>query len=107
MPTIRRKFDSYKVQCNTLPGTTGSANIICYQGSDVVGVLNFFDSASYTAFESTYHLSMFFPYRAFADVLDIIRNEGPLDLVVITEVNLGHVVTRGLEPVGEGEMSPP
>jgi hypothetical protein len=46
---------------------------------------------------------MFFHYRSFAHVLDLLRNEGPIELVLNTDTRLGYVTTERRERIGEGE----
>ena len=49
-------------------------------------------------------LWVFYPIQAFADVVDILRNEKPVHLTYEKTVGYARIET-GMEPVGEGEDS--
>lgn len=107
MATIRKHCKSYKIQSNTSPNTqAGNADIVCYDGGgNNLGSLHF-DENGFQQGSGGYinngRMEMFFHFRSLASVIDILRNEGPCDLVIDTVSHLGYV-TSGIERVGEGE----
>jgi|SRR6266566_2433772 hypothetical protein len=108
MPNIiTKQFNKYRVHYKTGGATNRHFALIqCFDGNTVVGQLIFLDSPaalpSPRANASTAGpLNIFFSIERFSAVVDLLRNEGPLEISLDGEI--GILSNATVEPVGEGE----
>ena len=106
MANIRKSFDSYKIQYTGSKRELPLASISCYQGRMWVGLLEFWaDSAKVRdPFLWNDRIVLSYTLERFGDVINILRNEAPLELYLNPPGNWGSILTKELEPVGEGEL---
>jgi hypothetical protein len=99
MPTVRKAFDNYKVQYTSSKGSPPLASITCYDGATPVGLLEFVKTAEQLSDPFIHQPSgmIFLPYLLgrFHDVLDLLRNEGPLELYFNPEGKWASILTSG------------
>jgi len=107
MPNVRKTFDRYKVQYTASKRSLPLASITCYNGETPVGLLEFVQTAGELSDPFIHQPSgmIFLPYLLgrFHDVLDLLRNEGPLELYFNPDGKWASILTSEAEPVGEGE----
>ena len=107
MANVRKAFDHYKVQYTSSDGSSPLASITCYDGQTSVGLLEFVKTAEQLRDPFIHQPTgmIFLPYQLsrFHDVLDLLRNEGPLELYFNPGGKWASILTKGKEPVGEGE----
>jgi hypothetical protein len=102
-----KPFNKYRVHYTTGSATSRHFALIqCFDGNTVVGQLIFLDSPaalpSPRANASPQGpLNIFFSIERFSAVVDLLRNEGPLEIGLDGEI--GILRNAALEPVGEGE----
>jgi hypothetical protein len=107
MPPITKPFNKYRVHYQTGSGTNRHFALIqCFDGNTVVGQLIFLDSPAALPSpranaSAAGPLNIFFSIERFSSVVDLLRNEGPLEISVDGEI--GTLRTATAEPVGEGE----
>jgi hypothetical protein len=84
------------------------AVIFLFDESDnTIGRLEFRASSVPTQLNMSYGFpNLFYPIEAFADVVDILRNESPTYLVYEETIGYGRIITDA-EAVGEGENATP
>jgi hypothetical protein len=107
MANVRKIFDRYKVQYTSSKRSLPLASITCYSGETPVGLLEFVETAGELRDPFIHQPSgmIFLPYLLgrFHDVLDLLRNEDPLELYFNPDGKWASILTSGAEPVGEGE----
>ena len=105
MPNIRKSFDRYKVQYTGSKRDIPLASISCYEGTNWVGLLEFWADRARVRDPFLWNDKIILSYtlERFRDVIDTLRNEGPLELYLNPTGKWGSVLTKELEPVGEGE----
>ena len=107
MPNLRKSFDHYKVQYTASKRSLPLASITCYSGDTPVGLLEFVQTAGELRDPFIHQPSgmIFLPYLLgrFHDVLDLLRNEAPLELYFNPDGKWASILTSEAEPVGEGE----
>jgi len=107
MANVRKAFDHYRVQYTASKRNVPLASITCFDGDTQVGLLEFRRSASDVRdpfiHEPTGMIILSYVIGRFHDVLDLLRNEGPLELYLNPAGKWGSILTKEAEPVGEGE----
>jgi len=107
MPNVRKTFDHYRVQYTSSTRSLPLASITCYSGETPVGLVEFVETAAELREPFIHQPSgmIFLPYllRRFHDVIDLLRNEKPLELYFNPDGKWGSILTSEAEPVGEGE----
>lgn len=106
MAVLRRDFDSYKLQYTASKQTANPASISCFQGSAVVGTIGFCRSPAELVVpfnHPTLGILLYYLIDQYPHVVDILREEGPLQLYLQESGGWGAVLTKNMEPVGEGE----
>lgn len=107
MANVRKGFDHYSVQYTSSKRSLPLASITCYSGAAQVRLLEFVKSDAELRDPFIHQPSgmIVLPYLLgrFHDVLDLLRNEGPLELYFNPIGNWGSILTKEAEPVGEGE----
>ena len=105
MPNVIKEFDSYKVEYISTKTDISLASISCFNGNEWVGLLRFRESNSAVQEPSVVNgrIVLSFTIDRFSHVLDILRNEKPLQLYLNPSGKWGAVLTKDTEPVGEGE----
>jgi len=105
MPNVRKNFDSYKVQYTGSKRELPLASISCYEGATWVGLLEFWANPVRVRDPFVWNERIVLSYTLdrFGDIIDILRNEGPLELYLNPGGNWGSILTKETEPVGEGE----
>ena len=106
MANIRKNFDGYKIQYTGSKRDLPLASISCYQGTTWVGLLEFWaDSARVrNPFVWNDRIVLSYTLDRFDDVVNILRNEAPLELYLNPPGKWGSILTKETEPVGEGEV---
>ena len=106
MANQRRCFDSYRIQYTTASGNQPLARIICYEGEDVAGMITFHQDEAIVPNAGVFQrdkIRIGYAIRRYSEVMDLLRNEEPLELYLDPEAGWGALLTCELEPVGEGD----
>lgn len=102
-----REFDEYKVNYYSALRATLVARIILLAGGRGIGWINFI-SESASMPQNHVHVNggliVNFPESKFSDIVDILRHEDPLFVVLNTDSGAGAIQTDR-EPIGEEEIS--
>ena len=110
MATVTKDFSSYFLSYTSPYHQMGGArlvgNISCYLGEATVGQLLFYTGAVPVPSYGNDMIFLTFSIDRFHDIYDIVRNEKPLVLWFDLDNNLGSLMTKGFEPVGEQEGHP-
>jgi hypothetical protein len=104
MPSIAKKFDSYRIYY--MCGGNESPLINCYDGGSYVGKLCFHKDGAPVppnALVSGSIIYLRYTVSQFNDVIGILRYEKPLFLRLSTPSLIGYIATSQAEPVGEEE----
>jgi hypothetical protein len=103
MATYNKPFDSYKIWYYS--DFTYDALIYCYNGSSYAGRLAFIADDKPLPENKMWsnQPSLYYHTSKFEDIIDILRNEGPLYLYFNDNNNVGILATSQKEPVGEEE----
>jgi hypothetical protein len=107
MAVITRDFDTYSLLL--IGGKTGKADmtarIDCYQLGRLVGMITFFADVAMTITCQSTHMGpiISYPMSQFPAVMDTLRQEKPLWLVLNDATMFGYVGTKTREPVGDLE----
>lgn len=108
MPTIVNDFTRYSIHLmGGVPSSTGDvmADIDCFRSGKRVGLMRFFNeppAASGQSFADG-SVALYFAIARFADIVDVLRHEKPLRLVVNTDTGFCYLGTGETEPVGKLE----
>ena len=95
MADVTKIFDKYEVFCFSTRSKHEQALILCYAGTQRVGIISFhlkmktFPKADVLNDKITLHYTL----DQFRDVIDLLRNEKPLRLWCDTTKNIGFVGT--------------
>jgi hypothetical protein len=105
MPNVIKEFDTYTVQYTSSKEDLPSASISCFNGTEWVGLLTFWERRSSVREPSLINgrITLSYTLDRFRDVLDLLRNEEPLQLFLNPTAKWGSIITKDREPVGEGE----
>jgi len=103
MATYNRPFDSYKLWYYS--DFSYEALIYCYNGSSYAGRMVFIAEDKPLPENRMWsnQPSLHYQISRFDDIIDILRNEGPLYLFYNDSNHVGILATSQKEPVGEGE----
>lgn len=102
MSAVFKEFDSYKFWY--YGKNQHRIQVQLYQGDDYVGTLDFRDADPIPDNElSGDFIRLSFQKNDFSNVIDLIRNEGPLFAWINPKNLIGGIATSENEPVGEGE----
>ncbi len=106
MANTRRNFDSYRVQYTAANGDKPLARIVCYGGDEVAGMITFHQDeaivpAAQVFQEDKVHIG--YAIHRYCEVMDLLRNEAPLELYLDPEAGWGAILTCEMEPVGEDD----
>jgi len=98
MPTISRKFDSYKVTYESFGAGQPGATITCYLQSKNIGRIDFYDAipASRKNRIEDDLIILVFRITSFSDVLAMLRSKRTFSLVLETDLPsfpIGYVAT--------------
>ena len=96
-------FDAYVVRLQG--GTRTCANVLCYAGNTLVGTLVFVvdGDTRHPTQDAEGRVTIYLLPSLLAPTLDVLRNEGPLQLYVNSALTWGMLMTGEKEPVGEAE----
>lgn len=108
MSMVVQKCDRYLVNYiggTTLQGKGSGATIQCYNGNQMVGLIEFFADHVTMPANSTANgqVILYYEMSRFGDVMNILRYEKPLMLAVNNDTKFGYIGTSTTEPVGEEE----
>ena len=105
MANIRKSFDSYKLQYTGSKRDIPLASVSCYNGTTWVGLLEFWADKARVRDPFIWNDRIVLSYTLdrLSDVVDILRNESPLELYLNPPGKWGSILTKELEDVGEGE----
>ena len=105
MAIVRKSFDSYMVQYTASNRDLALASISCFNGTEWVGLLEFHknEAGVREPFVWNDRIVLSYTLKRFDEVLDLLRNEKPLELYLNTDGKWGSILTKEMEPVGEGE----
>lgn len=105
MAIVRKEFDSYKVQYTSSKSIIPPASISCFKGTQYVGLISFVKNEA--ALSEPYLMGniirLFYTIDRFNDVIELLRQEKPLDLYLSTPGKWGSILSKEFEPVGEEE----
>jgi len=102
MATIYTDFDGYRIWYYS--GHPYEALIYAYKGTQYVGRIVFFKEGSAIPPNASYpEPSIHYPLSRFNDVINILREEKPLYLLLNLTNMIGTLATSDIEPVGEEE----
>ena len=101
MATITKDFDFYRLRFQG--GTPMPANVICYAGNTWVGTLIFHDDGDTKnpKVDANGRLTIYMVPSLLGPILDVLRNEKPLQLWANSGLTLGMLKSGQKEPVGE------
>jgi hypothetical protein len=105
MANVRKSFDSYRLQYTSSNRPLPLASISCFQGTTWVGLISF-DKDEASLREPTLWndmIRLFYTLDRFHDVVDMLRQEKPLELYLNPAGRWGSILTKDMEPVGEEE----
>ena len=104
MPNVIKEFDAYTVQYTSSKEDISLASISCFNGTEWVGLLTFWERKSSVREPSVINgrITLSYTLDRFSDVLDLLRNEEPLQLFLHSGNTWGSIMTKDREPVGEG-----
>lgn len=104
MPWINKPFNGYWFRIHAQQTRKSAATVFCTQDGNTVGWLEFeYGRDTTEAFvdqNNTIHMTL--PATMLSPVMDILRLEQPLWMLLNTDDNWGHIQS-GVEPAGEGE----
>ena len=105
MANVVKGFDSYQVQYTSSKEHAPLASISCFDGTTWVGLLEFWSSSAdvRAPFLWNDRIVLSFTLARFHDVLDVLRNERPLQLYFNPAGKWASILTKDMEPVGEAE----
>ena len=106
MSETTKSFDSYNVYYATNTNLKGRATILFFKGNTNVGYADFYDGAEQhePKILNDGRIWLGYPLVCYSDVIELLRNEGPLTLRINIEKdvpNLGGIQT-GVKMVGAG-----
>jgi hypothetical protein len=111
MPAGTVAIDKYTVSVAS-NGYSFPAGVFLYRADNTLcGFLRFYgpettppSNNAPSSFPSSGYIQLYYPISSFPSVMDILRNEKPLNLIWLATPPAG-VITTGTEPVGEEESS--